>query len=169
MEFESTIGGKTYRVSIDPEQSSAAVGETLIPFKLVRQENGRILFRSGTKVYKIDNIQHEGQKIVFSADGHFVEAAVKNEQDLLLEKLGFRSEKTASAGSLRAPMPGKILELLVAEGDDIQAGEPVAILEAMKMENELKAPATGRVTSVSVSENQNVEKNQPLLEIKPRG
>ncbi|MEX0647161.1 MAG: acetyl-CoA carboxylase biotin carboxyl carrier protein subunit, partial [Balneolaceae bacterium] len=67
------------------------------------------------------------------------------------------------------PMPGKILELLVQEGDSVEAGQPVIILEAMKMENELKAPIQGKVATLQISQNDNVEKNQPLLEIEPRG
>jgi biotin carboxyl carrier protein len=66
-------------------------------------------------------------------------------------------------------MPGKILELLSSEGDEVELGDPVAILEAMKMENELKAPCAGTIQSISVTTGASVEKNQILLEIEPRG
>ncbi len=49
-----------------------------------------------------------------------------------------------------APMPGKIVRVLVAEGDPVEAGQGILVVEAMKMQNELKAPRAGRVTSIAV-------------------
>ena len=49
-----------------------------------------------------------------------------------------------------APMPGKIIRVLVAEGDPVEAGQGILVVEAMKMQNELKAPRAGRVTSIAV-------------------
>ena len=169
MQFESTIDDRSFDVEIDHENHSATVDGKAITYELISQSNGRVLFRSGTKLHIIDNIEVDKQNISFSIDGKFVKTVVKDEQELLLERLGFSTDELASVGLLEAPMPGKILELLVAEGDEVEEGQPVVILEAMKMENELKAPATGTVASVSVTESDNVEKNQTILEIEPRG
>ncbi len=169
MQFESTIHDKTFEVTLNEEASTASVNDRELSYELIVQPGGRVLFRTGTKLHIIDNITVEKQTVSFSIDGKFVTASVKDEQELLLEKLGFSTDELASAGLLEAPMPGKILELLVGEGDEVEAGEPVAILEAMKMENELKAPASGVVSTISVSLNDSVEKNQPILEIEPRG
>jgi biotin carboxyl carrier protein len=68
---------------------------------------------------------------------------------------------------LKAPMPGLVLRLLVAPGDQVVAGMPLLALEAMKMENELKASGPGVVTAVLVTPGQAVEKGQKLLEIGP--
>jgi pyruvate carboxylase subunit B len=169
MQFKSSTGGHTFEVYINEEQSIASVNGREMPYEFILKDDGRVLFRSGTKLYKVDNITVDGSLVSFSINGHFAEATVKDEQELLLDRLGFSTASADSAGMLQAPMPGKILELLVAEGDDVEEGRPVVILEAMKMENELKAPVSGVVASVSVSQNDNVEKNQPLLEIEPRG
>ena len=169
MQFESTIDDRSFDVEIDNENKTAIVDGKELPFELISQSNGRVLFRTGTKLHTIDNIEVDKQNISFSIDGKFVKTVVKDEQELLLERLGFSTDELASAGLLEAPMPGKILELLVAEGDEVEEGEPIAILEAMKMENELKAPAAGIVVTIAVSKNDNVEKNQTILEIEPRG
>lgn len=169
MQFETTVRDKVFTIELDQHASEAHVNDDKMSYDLIFQESGRVLFRTGTKLYKIDNISIENQKVSFSVNGRFVEALVKNEQELLLEKLGFQTDLSALEGQLDAPMPGKILELLVNEGDAVEAGQPVIILEAMKMENELKAPVAGTVSSLHVSENDNVEKNQSLLEIEPRG
>lgn len=169
MQFESTIDDQSFEVNIDDDSSFATVNGKEMPYELIVQANGRVLFRTGTKLHIIDNIEVEKQTISFSIDGKFVKTVVKDDQELLLERLGFSTEELASAGLLEAPMPGKILELLVNEGDEVEEGQPVVILEAMKMENELKAPAAGTVATIVVAENDNVEKNQTILEIEPRG
>ncbi len=169
MEFESNIGGEIYRVHLNSDNSKALVNDSEFEYKLIEQNNGRILLRSGTKVYKIDNISVNGRQVSFSLNGSFFEATVKDEQDLLLEKLGFEDQAEASIGKLAAPMPGKILEIMAEEGQSVELGDPLIILEAMKMENELKATADGIINSLHVKQGDNVEKNQILLEIKPSG
>lgn len=67
--------------------------------------------------------------------------------------------RRAAAGPLRltAPMPGKIVRVLVAAGDEVSAGQGLVVMEAMKMENELTAPRAGRVKEVGAREGQAVE------------
>lgn len=67
---------------------------------------------------------------------------------------------------IKAPMPGKIIDVLVREGSSILRGEPVVILEAMKMQNEIVSPVTGTVIKVSARQNVNVMKDDLLVEIK---
>ena len=67
---------------------------------------------------------------------------------------------------LKAPMPGKIIDVLVREGSPVLRGEPVVILEAMKMQNEIQSPVNGTVKSVIVKANTNVMKDDVLVEIK---
>ena len=68
-----------------------------------------------------------------------------------------------------APMPGKIVEVLVREGNEIQKGEAVLILEAMKMQNEIYSPVEGVVTEVNVKPSFNVMKDDVMVEIKIKG
>lgn len=169
MEFESTIKEQSFDIEIDENKTRAIINGEELPFEIISGENGRFLFKTGTKMYKIDNISRDNKEITFSLNGTFLTASVKDGQDLLLEKLGFKSELEASIGNLKAPMPGKILDILVDEGTEVALGDPVMILEAMKMENELKSPADGILETLHVQKGDNVEKNQLLLEISPRG
>jgi biotin carboxyl carrier protein len=66
---------------------------------------------------------------------------------------------------VRAPMPGKVVKVLVKAGEQVHAGQGVAVVEAMKMENELRAAHAGTVAEVNVTEGQAVEAGQPLLTI----
>jgi biotin carboxyl carrier protein len=67
---------------------------------------------------------------------------------------------------IKAPMPGKIIDVLVREGSPVLRGEPVVILEAMKMQNEIVSPVNGTITKVSAKNNTNVMKDDILIEIK---
>ena len=67
---------------------------------------------------------------------------------------------------VRAPMPGKIIDVLVREGATVLRGEPVVILEAMKMQNEILSPVNGVVVKVAARHNTNVMKDDLLVEIK---
>jgi biotin carboxyl carrier protein len=68
--------------------------------------------------------------------------------------------------SLKAPMPGKIIDVLVREGSTVLRGEPLMILEAMKMQNEIQSPVNGQVISIHAKPNSNVMKDDLLIEIK---
>lgn len=67
---------------------------------------------------------------------------------------------------ITAPMPGKIIDLLAREGSQVLAGEPVIILEAMKMQNEIQSPVKGTVVKVVARPNTTVMKDDVLIEIK---
>jgi biotin carboxyl carrier protein len=66
---------------------------------------------------------------------------------------------------LRAPMPGLLVKVLCAVGDTVEASQPLAVLQAMKMENELSLPRGGTVTAVNVAPGKTVEQGQVLLVI----
>jgi pyruvate carboxylase subunit B len=92
--------------------------------------------------------------------------------DLTVEGLGEEKVSTRAAaavaageGAVTAIMPGKIIRVLVAEGDEVVEGDVVCILEAMKMENELKAPKAGVVKVLHVQPGQDVETRTVLAEI----
>jgi biotin carboxyl carrier protein len=71
---------------------------------------------------------------------------------------------------VRAPMPGLIVRVEVAEGESVSAGQGVVIIEAMKMENELKSDAAGVVKKILVQQGQAVEKGTVLIEFQePHG
>ncbi len=67
---------------------------------------------------------------------------------------------------IKSPMPGKIVKVKVKEGDLVEAGTPLVVLSAMKMENEIKSEGKGTVTKVTVKENELVKDGQLLIDIK---
>jgi biotin carboxyl carrier protein len=68
-----------------------------------------------------------------------------------------------ASGTITAPMPGKVVRCIVAEGESVKVGDGVVVVEAMKMENELRSPVDGVVKKVYVGEGEAVEANQQLI------
>ncbi len=92
-------------------------------------------------------------KVVQGADGLYVDIAghrsvVEVRDPRALSRTG-RDGLGEGRQIVNAPMPGKIVRVLVAEGDEVEAGAGLIVVEAMKMQNELKAPKAGRVVQLS--------------------
>jgi 3-methylcrotonyl-CoA carboxylase alpha subunit len=71
----------------------------------------------------------------------------------------------AGGGTLEAPMPGRVVQVAVAAGDVVAKGQPLLVIEAMKMENVVRAPRDGRVVSIAVEAGARVAPGQPLIEL----
>jgi biotin carboxyl carrier protein len=89
---------------------------------------------------------------------------LKDQFDLLLEKMGLNNTASGKVNNIKAPMPGLIIDMKVTAGDLVKSGDSLLILEAMKMENIIKSPGEGIVKSVKVKKGESVEKNQVLIE-----
>ena len=89
---------------------------------------------------------------------------LKDRTDLLLEKMGMGTTKSAKLNDLKAPMPGLIYEMKVQVGDEVKKGDILLILVAMKMENAIKATGDGKVKSIKVKTGETVEKNHIIME-----
>ena len=76
-----------------------------------------------------------------------------------------RSQEDATRGELHAPMPGLVVEVLAEVGDSVEAGAPLVVVEAMKMQNALVAPVSGRVSAVAVKAGVAVETGQLLATV----
>src|SRR6185503_15540284 len=72
-----------------------------------------------------------------------------------------------AAGGLTAPMPGRVVKVLVGEGEEVAAGQPLVLLEAMKMEHAVAAPAAGRVSRLHVRAGDPVDAGAALVALDP--
>ena len=72
-------------------------------------------------------------------------------------------------GKVKPPMPGKVVEVKVKEGQQVNEGDVLCVLEAMKMQNDLKSPVAGKVVRVHVQDGANVEATTILVEVEPNG
>jgi len=98
-------------------------------------------------------------------DGAY-EFTLQDPRKALLAEAMARS-KRSECNLIRALMPGKVLKLLVAPGETVEEGQPLLILEAMKMQNEYTSPTAARVAAVHVEEGVNLEINAPMISLAP--
>ena len=90
---------------------------------------------------------------------------ISNPLDVLIKEMGFEIGASKQINDVKAPMPGLVLSIKAKVGDEIQKGDAILILEAMKMENVLKAQGNGIIKAIKINEGEAVEKNQVLIEL----
>jgi len=95
--------------------------------------------------------------------GERVEVAVQDERSREMAAVSGKTQPSAGGGTVHAPMPGLVVRIEVAEGQRVDAGAGLVVVEAMKMENELRAPRAGMVQTVHVAVGQAVEKGASLV------
>jgi biotin carboxyl carrier protein len=169
MTFEIEIGGRTrtvavekaaggtYRVAVDGRSRELDAARTgAFGLSLLDRESGM------TREVQVTPTSTRGELLV-TIGGRAVVVAVN----------GRRSGRGGSdaAGSahgeqsVTAPMPGRVVRVLVSRGDEVAVRQPVVVVEAMKMENELRSPKAGRVKDVSVAPGTSVEAGRVLVVI----
>lgn len=112
--------------------------------------------------------QGENSKVVaFDRDGaaRFVTVGGVGEAKLEREERGRSRRRESSEGILASPMPGTVVKVLVAAGDDVAKGDDLVIVEAMKMEIKISAPRDGRVRTVSATAGEPCDGGEILVEL----
>ena len=163
MKYFVSVGGREIEVEVDGEQVTVAGRPvtavlTTIPGSPVRQ-----LLMDGRSVALPIEPAGAGRWAV-TLHGERQELDVVDARTRHIRSLTGDDRKAAGPANLVAPMPGLVVRVQVQVGDEVPAGAPAVVLEAMKMENQLKTAGPGRVAVVRVEPGQAVEKGQVLLE-----
>jgi biotin carboxyl carrier protein len=122
------------------------------------------LYQNQSHRVEVRQINSEEKTVTLRINGKTQTLQIADKMDILLKKMGFQNTANQQATNLKAPMPGLVTDILVQEGQSIEKGQPLLILEAMKMENALKAAGAGVVKTIKVVKKQNVEKGAILIE-----
>ncbi len=129
--------------------------------------NGSVVeVEKGVYSILVDGASHE----VRMEAGHVAVGSRRFEYDVVDPRQWKRSDDAAGGhgrAAILAPMPGKVVRILVAAGDEVEAGQGIVVVEAMKMQNEMKAPRAGRVAAIQVRENDSVVAGAVLAVIEP--
>lgn len=104
------------------------------------------------------------KKYTVKVNGNTYEVDITSQLDQLIKEMGFEVGAAKQVNAIKAPMPGLVLEISVEVGQEVQEGDNLLILEAMKMENILTSPRTGIIKSVAINKGQAVDKGQLLIE-----
>ncbi len=162
MLFDATTAGRTARVEVRETQGiyRVTIGEKMLKLDLVRTGSHHLSVLLDGKSHDL-GLQKTAQGFAVLVRGDRFDVELKDAVK------GAALGPAAHSGPLKliAPMPGKIVKVLVRLGDTVEAGRGLLVMEAMKMENELKASRPGTIQEIRVEEGQAVETGALLLVI----
>jgi biotin carboxyl carrier protein len=162
MKYITTVGPQTYEIEIRSDTEVLVNGKLLqLDFQAVAEQSGYSLLLDGQSYEAYLYPTDQGIQVFTRGRQYLV--SVEGERERRLRETAGASPIHSGEIHLRSPMPGLIIGVPVAEGQTVAAGEPLIILESMKMQNELKAPREGLVSRLRVKAGDRVEQNQPLL------
>lgn len=162
IQFSETVSRE---VSI--EQDEIRINNQPLNWDAVALANGSFTVIADNKSYvaSVEVVDRAKKTMSIRVNNNLYEIKIQEPIDQLLAKMGLDVSKMQKVEPIKAPMPGLILKVLVTEGQAIKKGEPVLILEAMKMENVFKASGDAVVKAIKIEERQAVEKGEVLIEL----
>lgn len=155
---------KEHAISFENETNGTLDGKEF-SWDVIEVKNGSFHIIKDYKSYNVEVIKADSieKSFLVSVNGNKYQLQVKDKFDELLKSLGFDELNSKKVNELKAPMPGLVLDIRVAEGDQVKKGDAVLVLEAMKMENIIKSPTDGVIKKINVKKGVAVEKNQVLI------
>ena len=162
--FQTKVNGKNFEVVKNGESISINGKPFEWDFVRLSEDNFHILYKNQSYRAEVVKIDRATKTFQFKINNRIQTVEVKDKFDLLLEKMGMANGASAKINNIKAPMPGLVIDLKVKAGDTVKAGDPLLILEAMKMENILKSPGEGTIKAVKTKKGDSVEKGQVLIE-----
>ncbi len=135
-----------------------------IDFIKIDASTYHVIHKNKTYKAQIIHADLKNKKIRIGILNQQFDLTIEDSLDHLIQKMGFNQSSLSKNKFIKAPMPGLVLELKVNKGDEVKAGYPLLILEAMKMENVIKSDQDGTIKRIEVQEKETVEKNQVLIE-----
>lgn len=164
--MQITVNGQT-AIEINKSDQEWLMNGIAVNADIQWQANGQASILLDNKSYtaQIEKLDKENKELVLKIDGQHYTLGIKEDIDILLDKMGINLSALQKAAPLKAPMPGMILKVLVAPGQQVNKGDALLILEAMKMENVLKASGTATIKSIKAEEKTAVEKGAVLIEM----
>lgn len=170
MFFEAESEGLHYQVSVTESKTHWRVGtregDKDWVYRDIRKEDYRYLDETISFLYQdtsyLVDVLNKGTEYTVYTRGAYKTFKVYNEEALLHESLK-QGGGMGAGNNLASGMPGKIVKIFVKVGDKLKAGDPILIMEAMKMENEMRAVGDVVVKEILVKEGENVESGAELV------
>ncbi len=162
MKYIATTDDRTFEIEITSEREVTVDGRCLsIDFQSVAGQPVYSLIIDGRSYEAYVHPAPDGLEVVLA--GRLYHVVVEDERERRLRLASVGAAVTSGDLNLRAPMPGLVVAVPVSQGQTVERGTDLVILESMKMQNELKAPRAGTVTQVRVRPGDRVDQNQVLM------
>lgn len=156
----------SYNFEVEVEERVLKVDGAELAIDLADLSGGHVHMLYQNRSYKMELVSEDKAEktSVIKVNGTLYKIAIEDQYDLLLKQLGLDSIKSNKMQEIKAPMPGLVLNVLVEEGQEVNKGDNLLVLEAMKMENIIKSPSSGVVKKIRVNKGDKVEKNEILIQ-----
>ncbi len=166
MMYKATVNGKEFQVEKLKNSDRWKINHSEINPDSIQLKEGSFHAIINHKNYSVEIINSDAaaKTVTLAVNGKEYAVQLKDQYDELLHRLGMDTAGIHKVNDLKAPMPGLVVNILVKEGQQVNPGDALLTLEAMKMENMLKATGTGTVAAIKVKPKQAVEKNEILIQ-----
>ena len=148
-------------ILIDGEEVAPADGWSLA--WVDRQQRVAILRREAER--EVIAVEGSGGDWVLTIRGRSIPVTVRSHRDRLLAETSRLAARHGGPAEVRATLPGLVVRVAVAVGDEVTAGDPLVTIEAMKMQNEIRAPRNGRVAAIEVAPGQAITTGALLVRL----
>ena len=158
---------KKYAITINDQNTIEVEKEQVKNLDMIQQSDGTYHLLHDHTSYRIEVLDQDADKkeLKLLVNGESYHLKIEDEYDQLVRQLGLGVVTTQKINEIKAPMPGLVLELNVEAGQTISKGDPLLILEAMKMENVIKSAGDGIVEEILVEKGAAVEKGALLIKL----
>ena len=164
MKYVTTLDGKEYSIEVIDEHHVSVDGRVLsVDFESVSGQPVYSLIIDGKSFESYIYETEDGLQVLLR--GRLYNLTVEDEREKRLRAAAGSGVSESGEFNLKAPMPGLVVAIPVNEGDAVEKGQVLVILESMKMQNELKAPKAGTVSRIRVKAGEKVEQRQTLLSV----
>jgi biotin carboxyl carrier protein len=166
MEYQFTIDQVNYTVNIQPTSDGhykADISDKAFELDLIPVSEDQFLLSLGNKSVTVF-FAREDQKVVLSINGQQFDVALSRDRGKDSRQLSVQ-DKAQVDKKVTAPMPGRILKILVSEKQSVKVHQPLFIVESMKMENEVQSPKASKVVKINYKENDLVSVGDPVIEL----
>ncbi len=161
-------GDKEFKtdISSSSNQLTGTLNNTEFKADIIKIREGVYHLLKDNVSYNLEVVKYiaEDKKLFVKINNTPYTLDIKDKYDELLHNLGLDNLASKKVNDIKAPMPGMVLNILVAEGQEVKKGDALIVLEAMKMENILKSPTDGTIKKIAINKGVAVEKNQILIQ-----
>lgn len=164
---ELTVNEKhQFNIEQKEEKTFIDTNEFVFDMKEIKNNTFHILHENKSYTAELISMSKEEKTAKVKINGNEYEVSLQDKYDRLLDMMGMNFSSQKNEVILKAPMPGLVLDIMVKVGDQVNKGDNLLILEAMKMENIIKSSGDLIIKSIEIKKGSKVEKNQILLTFK---
>jgi len=156
-----------FQISVNGQQHFDILPEEAKTLDIISESESKyhLLHNGQSHHAELVEVNHIARQFTFKMNGVKYIVKITDHYERLTQQLGLNTGSSQKMNIVKAPMPGLVLSIMVEPGQSVQKGEPLVILEAMKMENVIKSAGDGRIKTVKAQKGMAVEKGQLLVEM----